>query len=220
MRALLSVSDKTGLIAFATELAGLGWDLVSTGGTAKALAGAGLPVTNVSDVTGFPEMMDGRLKTLHPKVHGGILARRHLSDDVAAMEAHGITAIDLVAVNLYPFAEVAARPDVPFDDLVEQIDIGGPSMVRAAAKNFQHVLVVVEPEDYPRVLEGLRSPEGPSPTLRFDLMRRAFAHTARYDQVIATTLDSVRVDQNRNGFVRDPVPPPALLPDVWQPALR
>jgi phosphoribosylaminoimidazolecarboxamide formyltransferase/IMP cyclohydrolase len=220
MRALLSVSDKTGLIAFATELAGLGWDLVSTGGTAKALAGAGLPVMNVSDVTGFPEMMDGRLKTLHPKVHGGILARRHLSDDVAAMEAHGITAIDLVAVNLYPFAEVAARPDVPFDDLVEQIDIGGPSMVRAAAKNFQHVLVVVEPEDYARVLEGLRSPEGPSPTLRFDLMRRAFAHTARYDQVIATTLDSVRVDQNRNGFVRDPVPPPALLPDVWQPALR
>ena len=220
MRALLSVSDKTGLVAFASELAGLGWELVSTGGTAKALAAAGLAVVNVSDVTGFPEMMDGRVKTLHPKVHGGILARRHLPDDVAAMAAHGITAIDLVVVNLYPFAQVAARPDVPFDDLVEEIDIGGPSMVRAAAKNFHHVLVVVEPEDYRRVLDALKSPDGPTPTLRFDLMRRAFAHTARYDQVIATTLESVRVDQDRNGFVRDPAPPSVLLPDVWQPALR
>jgi phosphoribosylaminoimidazolecarboxamide formyltransferase/IMP cyclohydrolase len=219
MRALLSVSDKTGLVAFATELAGLGWELVSTGGTAKALAAAGLPVLNVSDVTGFPEMMDGRVKTLHPKVHGGILARRHVAADVEAMDAHGITAIDLVAVNLYPFAEVAARSDVPFDDLVEEIDIGGPSMVRAAAKNFHHVLVVVEPEDYAPVLEALKSPEGPTPTLRFDLMRRAFAHTARYDQVIATTLEAVRVDQDRNGFVREPAPPAVFLPDVWRPVL-
>src|SRR5688572_28959730 len=219
MRALLSVSDKSGLVPFATTLAGLGWELVSTGGTARALAGAGLTVMNISDVTGFPEMMDGRVKTLHPKVHAGILARRHLAEDLAAMQAHGITAIDLIVVNLYPFAEVAARTDVAFDDLIEEIDIGGPSLVRAAAKNFRDVLVVVEPADYQRVLEALRSADGPTPALRFDLARRAFAHTAAYDRVIATTLESVRVNEDRNGFVRDVAPEPDLLPDVWQPRL-
>jgi len=171
MRALLSVSDKTGVVSFATSLAKAGWELVSTGGTAKVLAKAGLDVIGISDVTGFPEMMDGRVKTLHPKVHGGILARRHNPDDTAALNAHGIRPIDLVAVNLYPFAQAAARTDIAVDDLIEEIDIGGPSLVRAAAKNFRDVLVVVEPEDYERVVAALGAPGGPTLSLRFDLAR-------------------------------------------------
>ena len=147
-RALISVSDKTALVPFASELVRRGVTLVSTGGTARALAEAGLPVTGVSDVTGFPEMLDGRVKTLHPAVHGGILARRSRPDDLAAIAAQGIEPVDLVVVNLYPFAQAAAKPDLPFDDLVEEIDIGGPSLVRAAAKNFRDVLVVVDPADY------------------------------------------------------------------------
>src|SRR5687768_17668903 len=142
MRALLSVSDKTGLIPFASELAKRGWQLVSTGGTSKALAGAGLAVTGISDITGFPEIMDGRVKTLHPAVHGGILARRSRGDDMETLGRHKITPIDVVVVNLYPFVKAAARPDIAFDALVEEIDIGGPSMVRSAAKNFHDVLIV------------------------------------------------------------------------------
>src|SRR4051812_848306 len=133
-RAILSLSDKTGLVPFARGLAERGFELVSTGGTAKALADAGLPVANVSDVTGFPEMMDGRVKTLHPKIHGGILARRSHPDDLRLAGEHGIELVDLVVVNLYPFVETAAKPGIHFDDLIEQIDIGGPSLVRAAAK--------------------------------------------------------------------------------------
>ena len=158
-RALLSVSDKTGLVPFAQALHGRGVSLVSTGGTAKALAEAGLPVINVSDVTAFPEMLDGRVKTLHPAVHGGILARRHRPDDLEAIGGHGIQPIDLVVVNLYPFARAAANPSTGFEALIEEIDIGGPSMVRAAAKNFRDVLVVVEPADYERVLAALASPD-------------------------------------------------------------
>jgi phosphoribosylaminoimidazolecarboxamide formyltransferase / IMP cyclohydrolase len=188
MRALLSVSDKTGLVDFARGLIALGYELISTGGTARALADAGLPVTAVSDVTGFPEMMDGRVKTLHPKIHGGILARRAVPEDMKAIAAQGIAPIDIVAVNLYPFAETASKPDVAFNELVENIDIGGPSMVRAAAKNFQDVLVVVDPADYPRVLEELGRAGGPTFELRYALMRQAFAHTARYDQMIADTM--------------------------------
>jgi phosphoribosylaminoimidazolecarboxamide formyltransferase/IMP cyclohydrolase len=154
MRAILSVSDKAGLIDFARGLSARGVQLVSTGGTSGALAAAGLPVTNVSDVTGFPEMMDGRVKTLHPKIHGGILARRHRPDDLEAIAAQGVELVDLVVVNLYPFATAASNPDTPFDDLVEQIDIGGPSLLRAAGKNFRDVMVVVDPADYPRVLEA------------------------------------------------------------------
>ena len=161
-RALLSVSNKTGLVDFAAGLIQRGFELVSTGGTAKAIAAAGLPVTNVSDVTGFPEMMEGRVKTLHPLVHGGILARRDHPEHLAAAAAHGIGLIDVVAVNLYPFERAAANPDTPFDNLVEEIDIGGPSMVRAAAKNFRDVLVVVSPDDYARVLAALDEPAGPS----------------------------------------------------------
>src|SRR6478672_11669225 len=142
-RALISVSDKTGLVEFARGLVSRGFDLVSTGGTARALTDAGLPVINVSDVTGFPEMMDGRVKTLHPAVHAGILARRDHPADLAAVDQHRIGLVDVVAVNLYPFARAAANPSTAFDALVEEIDIGGPSLVRAAAKNFRHALVVV-----------------------------------------------------------------------------
>jgi phosphoribosylaminoimidazolecarboxamide formyltransferase/IMP cyclohydrolase len=191
MRALLSVSEKAGLVDLGKGLAALGVELISTGGTARALAAAGLPVVNVSEITGFPEMMDGRVKTLHPAVHGGILARRNRADDLAAIAAQNIRPIDLVVANLYPFERAASNPDTPFDDLVEEIDIGGPSMVRAAAKNFRDVLVVVDPGDYPRVLDALKRPGGPSLEFRFELMRKAFRHTAQYDGVIADTLQLV-----------------------------
>lgn len=196
-RAVLSVSDKTGLIDFARGLVERGFELVSTGGSARALGDAGLPVLNVSEVTGFPEMMDGRVKTLHPLIHGGILARRDHEADLLAARAHGIGLVDLVCVNLYPFAQTAAKPDVAFDDLVAQIDIGGPSLVRAAAKNFRDVLVVVSPADYRAVLDAIDAEGGPSPAFRFDLARRAFAHTGSYDTAIAATLDEVRVDGSR-----------------------
>ncbi len=210
-RALISVSDKTGLVPFATGLAARGFQLVSTGGTAKALADAGLPVTNVSDVTGFPEMMDGRVKTLHPLIHGGILARRSRPDDLAKAAEHGIGMIDVVAVNLYPFVKAASNPDTPFDHLIEEIDIGGPSLVRGAAKNFQDVLVVVSPADYEGVLTELDAPAGPSPAFRFELARKAFAHTGSYDSAIASTLGTVTVDGA--AFARPATPPvaPSLL---------
>jgi len=222
MRALLSVSDKSGLIPFAQALAARGWELVSTGGTANALAGAGLSVIPIHEVTGMPEMMDGRVKTLHPKVHGGILARRDHPADLASLAEHGIRAIDLVVVNLYPFAQAAAEPGLPFDDLIAQIDIGGPSLVRAAAKNFRDVLVVVDPADYDRVLAALASPGGPRVSLRFDLARRAFDHTAAYDRTIASTLGEIRVDDDRATFTRElqkPTPGIGFLPASWQPRL-
>lgn len=215
-RAILSVSDKSGLVPFATGLQARGFELVSTGGTARALADAGLPVVNVSDVTGFPEMMDGRVKTLHPKIHGGILARRAHDDDRAAAAAHGIGLIDLVCVNLYPFVETAARPGIAFDDLVEQIDIGGPSLLRAAAKNFADVLVVVRPEDYERVLAALADAGGPSAAFRFELAQRAFAHTGAYDSAIATTLQEVVADEG--GFHRPPGAAPLAPDDLLLPA--
>lgn len=193
-RAILSVSDKTGLVDFGRGLERRGFELVSTGGTARTLGEAGLAVVNVSDVTGVPEMMDGRVKTLHPRVHGGILARRSHPEDLDAARAQGIGLIDLVCVNLYPFVETAARPGIAFADLIEQIDIGGPSLVRAAAKNFHDVLVVVSPADYPAVLAALDHGDGPTPAFRFDLARRAFAHTAAYDSAIATTLAEVQVE--------------------------
>ena len=202
MRAILSVSDKTGLIDFARGLSGRGVQLVSTGGTSKALADAGLPVTNVSDVTGFPEMMDGRVKTLHPKIHGGILARRHRPDDLEAIRAQGVELVDLVVVNLYPFAKAAANPETPFDELVEQIDIGGPSLLRAAGKNFRDVMVVVDPADYPRVLEQMARPGGPTLEFKFGLMQKAFAHTAQFDALIATTLQTIRCEGET--FTRSP----------------
>jgi phosphoribosylaminoimidazolecarboxamide formyltransferase / IMP cyclohydrolase len=208
-RALLSVSDKTGLAELGAELARRKFELVSTGGTAKALADAGLAVTSVSDVTGFPEMMDGRVKTLHPLVHGGILARRSHAEDLEAARVHGIGLVDLVVVNLYPFVKTAAQPEVSVDDLIEQIDIGGPSLVRAAAKNFRDVLVVVDPQDYRAVLDALASPGSASAAFRFDLARKAFAHTAAYDAAIASTLGTIRTDDAV--FVR-PAPGEATLP--------
>jgi len=194
MRAILSVSDKSGLVEFCRALSKHGVELVSTGGTAKALTEAGLPVKNVSDVTGFPEMMDGRVKTLHPKIHAGILARRHRPDDLEALKAQGVGLVDLVVVNLYPFAKAAANPETPFEELVEQIDIGGPSLLRAAGKNFRDVMVVVDPADYPRVLEQLARPGGPTLEFKFDLMRKAFAHTAQFDGLIARTLETITCD--------------------------
>ena len=211
MRALLSVSDKTGLVDLARGLAERGVELISTGGTARALRDAGLDVAGVSDVTGFPEMMDGRVKTLHPAVHGGILARRDRPDDLSAIARQGIRPIDLVAVNLYPFARAAAAADTSFDELIEQIDVGGPSMVRAAAKNFRDVLVVVDPADYPRVLEALDDPDRLDQRLRFDLARKAFAHTAAYDRTIAAALAAVDADGGR--FTRGPMTFDGLAPD-------
>ena len=219
MRALLSVSDKTGLVPLARGLADAGWEIVSTGGTAKALTAAGLPVIGISEVTGFPEMMDGRVKTLHPKVHGGILARRGRPDDLASLAAHDIRPIDMVVVNLYPFADAAARPGLPFENLVEEIDIGGPSLVRAAAKNFRDVLVVVSPGDYNAVLAAVTSAAGAGLAFRFSLAQRAFAHTAAYDQMIAATLADVRVDEAAGEFSRDGGSSSELLPQEWHPRL-
>ena len=184
MRALLSVSDKTGLVDLARGLVPLGWELVSTGGTAKAIRDAGLPVKDISEITGVPEMMDGRVKTLHPAVHGGLLARRDLPEHMQAMREHGIDPIDLVVVNLYPFRETAAKPGIAPDAVVEQIDIGGPSMLRSAAKNFASVTVLVDPADYPRVLDAFRGGTADE-ALRRSLAEKAFAHTAAYDAAIS-----------------------------------
>jgi phosphoribosylaminoimidazolecarboxamide formyltransferase/IMP cyclohydrolase len=184
-RALLSVSDKTGLIEFAKALAGHGVDLVSTGGTAKSLAAAGLKVTDVSELTGFPEMMDGRVKTLHPKVHGGLLAIRDNAQHAQSMADHGIAAIDLLVVNLYPF-EATVDKGAGFEECIENIDIGGPAMIRAAAKNHDDVAVVVEPQDYQAVLDELAANKGATTlTLRRGLAAKAYARTAAYDSAIS-----------------------------------
>jgi len=183
-RALLSVSDKSGLIDFARGLRALEWEIISTGGTAKALRDAAIPVRDVAEVTRFPEMLDGRVKTLHPVVHGGLLARRDLEEHMTALADQGIDTIDLVAVNLYPFRETASRPNVHPDAVVEQIDIGGPSMLRSAAKNFSSVFAVVDSEDYPRVLAALQAQDD-DVDLRRTLAAKVFAHTGAYDAAIA-----------------------------------
>jgi phosphoribosylaminoimidazolecarboxamide formyltransferase/IMP cyclohydrolase len=183
VRALLSVSDKRGIVEFARRLAELGWELVSTGGTAETLRRAGIAVTPVEQVTGFPEMMDGRVKTLHPKIHGGLLARRDHPGDRAALAEHGITPIDLVAVNLYPFRQTIAQPGVTLAEAIEQIDIGGPSMLRSAAKNHAAVLIVVDPDDYAEVAGALEA-GGVPPARRRALAAKVFAHTSAYDAAI------------------------------------
>jgi phosphoribosylaminoimidazolecarboxamide formyltransferase/IMP cyclohydrolase len=184
-RALLSVSDKSGLIEFARALAAHGIDLVSTGGTAKAIAAAGLKVSDVSDLTGFPEMMDGRVKTLHPKVHGGLLAIRDNAEHAKAMKDHGIAPIDLLVVNLYPF-EATVEKGAGYEDCIENIDIGGPAMIRAASKNHDDVTVVVEPSDYQSVLDELATNKGATTlTLRRRLAAKAYARTAAYDAAIS-----------------------------------
>ena len=182
--ALLSVSDKTGLVPFARALVEThGYRLLSTGGTAKLLESEGIPVTEVSDHTGFPEMMEGRIKTLHPKIHGGLLARRDKEDHLAAAEAHGIDLIDLVVVNLYPFEATVAKPDVSFELAIENIDIGGPSMLRSAAKNHAAVTVVVDAADYDRVLTAMRTDA--LAKLRRELALKVFERTAAYEGAIA-----------------------------------
>src|SRR6478609_9442110 len=184
-RALLSVSDKTGLIEFAKALAGHGVELISTGGTAKAIAAAGLAVKDVSELTGFPEMMDGRVKTLHPKVHGGLLAIRDNKEHAESMQAHGIAPIDLLIVNLYPF-EATVDKGAGFEDCIENIDIGGPAMIRAAAKNHDDVAVVVDADDYKAVLDELTSNKGATTlALRKRLAAKAYARTAAYDAAIS-----------------------------------
>jgi phosphoribosylaminoimidazolecarboxamide formyltransferase/IMP cyclohydrolase len=187
-RALLSVSDKTGLVPFAQALSARGWTLLSTGGTARALRDAGLPVTEVSELTGHPEMMDGRVKTLHPAVHAGLLGRRAHARDVAEMTAQGYAPIDLVAVNLYPFRETVAKPGVTREEAIENIDIGGPSMLRSAAKNHESVWVVVDPADYDRVLDALDAPADEGLRLRRELAIRVYAHTSAYDGAITDFL--------------------------------
>ncbi len=186
-RALISVSDKTGILDFALELQKYGVEILSTGGTADLLRKGGIPVIQVSDYTGFPEMMDGRIKTLHPRVHGGILARRDVPEHVKSMEDHGIRPIDLVVINLYPFEQTVANKDCSLEDAIENIDIGGPAMVRSAAKNSKDVVVIVNPVDYGKILEEMKDGAVTLETRR-RLSRDAFAHTARYDSLIATYL--------------------------------
>lgn len=186
-RALISVSDKRGVDKFAAGLVALGWEIISTGGTARTLADSEIPVTTVDTVTGFPEILGGRVKTLHPAVHGAILARRESPEHLQALERHGITPIDLVAVNLYPFRETVAKPRVTYEEAIEQIDIGGPSMLRSAAKNHQDVLAIVDPRDYERVLEHLRQNDI-TEALRHQLAAKVFEHTASYDVAIAEYL--------------------------------
>ncbi len=189
-RALISVSDKNGIVEFAKELSGFGVEILSTGGTAKALKDAGVNVKDVSEHTGFPEMMDGRLKTLHPKIHGGLLMRRDNPRDKEETEANGIVPIDMVVVNLYPFEQTVSKPDVSFEDAIENIDIGGPTMIRAASKNFKDVAVVVDPDDYAKVLEEMKSGGDVSADTKIYLAKKVFSHTAQYDTLISNYLNT------------------------------
>jgi phosphoribosylaminoimidazolecarboxamide formyltransferase/IMP cyclohydrolase len=193
-RAVVSVSDKQGLAEFAKVLAELGVEILSTGGTAKSLREQGLKVIDVSEYTGFPEMMEGRVKTLHPKVHGGILADRDKPDHMAQMKAQGIARIDMVVVNLYPFEATVAKRDCTLAEAIENIDIGGPSLIRASAKNNKHVTVVVDPADYPVLAKELKENKGViSAQTNFRLARKAFEHTHHYDGAIAKYLAGVKV---------------------------
>jgi len=206
-RALLSVTDKTGLVEFAQVLAGFGVELISTGGTARALREAGLTVKDISDLTGFPEMLDGRVKTLHPLVHGGLLYIRGNAEHEAAVAAHKIKPIDMVVVNLYAFEKTAAQPGAAFGHLIENIDIGGPSMVRSAAKNFEDVAIVTRVSDYPALIEEMKKANGAalSRATRWRLAKQAFATTAAYDTAIANTLDKI---------AEAPLPTSPLAPDT------
>jgi len=190
-RAIISVTDKTGIVEFARELSGMGVEILSTGGTARALRDGGLSVTDISDHTGFPEMMDGRVKTLHPKVHGGLLGLRDNPEHRRMMETHGISPIDMVVVNLYRFEDTVAKEGVSLEEAIENIDIGGPSMLRSAAKNFKFVTVVVDPADYPAVIDEMKASNGETGLrTRFRLAKKVFGLTHRYDGAISTYLDT------------------------------
>lgn len=186
MKALISVSDKTGLVEFAKGLVALGWEILSTSGTMKLLKESGVPVTSVSDVTGFPEICDGRVKTLHPKIHGALLARRDIPEHMKELKDNDIDTIDLVCVNLYPFRETIAKPDVTMEDAVEHIDIGGPSMLRSAAKNWESVTVVCNPADYETILSEIKADGNTTRETRLKLSAKAYTHTAEYDMAIST----------------------------------
>lgn len=186
MRALVSVSDKEGVVAFAQSLRRLGWEIIATGGTMKLLRDSGVEVINISDVTGFPEICDGRVKTLHPKVHGGLLARRDDESHLEALRENSIEFIDMVCVNLYPFRQTIAKPEVTMEDAVENIDIGGPSMLRSAAKNFKDVTVVCDPSDYDRIIAEIEATGNTTVETRLELSAKAYTHTAEYDACIAT----------------------------------
>ena len=186
MRALISVSDKTGVVEFAQQLRSLGWEIIATGGTMKLIRDSGLEVINISDVTGFPEICDGRVKTLHPKVHGGLLARRDDESHLAALKENQIEFIDMVCVNLYPFRQTIAKPDVTMEDAIENIDIGGPSMLRSAAKNYKDVTVVCDPIDYAQIIEEIKASGNTTLQTRLQLSAKAYTHTAEYDSMIAT----------------------------------
>jgi phosphoribosylaminoimidazolecarboxamide formyltransferase/IMP cyclohydrolase len=218
-RAILSVTDKTGLVEFARKLAGMKVELVSTGGTAKILRESGIAVRDISNLTGFPEMMDGRVKTLHPKVHGGILHIRENADHVAAAQKHGIEPVDMVVVNLYAFEQTAARPGVKFGELIENIDIGGPAMVRSAAKNFHDVAIVTSPDDYPAIADEMAS-SGASLSLetRWRLAQKAFAMTAAYDSAISATLARTALSRSIDGPAEFHQPQPAAAD--FPPVLR
>ncbi|MFA7290811.1 MAG: bifunctional phosphoribosylaminoimidazolecarboxamide formyltransferase/IMP cyclohydrolase, partial [Rhodocyclaceae bacterium] len=214
-QALISVSDKTGVLEFAQGLAAQGVKLLSTGGTAKMLRDAGLTVTEIGDYTGFPEMLDGRVKTLHPKVHGGILARRDLPEHLATIEQHGIPTIDLVCVNLYPFAATIAKAGVTLADAIENIDIGGPAMVRSSAKNYAGVAIVTDPEDYAPLLAEMKANAGALQlATRFNLAKKAFTHTARYDSMIANWLTGL--DDGAEAQPEAAAPVPSVFPAKLQ----
>lgn len=186
--ALISVSDKSGIAEFAKELSKLGFTIISTGGTAKLLKAEGIEVVGVSDITGFPECLDGRVKTLHPKIHGGLLARRSCPEHMQTLEALGISTIDIAVINLYPFRETISKPNVTFEDAIENIDIGGPAMIRAAAKNHEDVTVITDPADYETVLSELKQNGATTYETRRRLAYKVFAHTASYDALIADYL--------------------------------
>ena len=214
-QALISVSDKTGVLEFAQGLAAQGVKLLSTGGTAKMLRDAGLAVTEIGDYTGFPEMLDGRVKTLHPKVHGGILARRDLPEHLATIEEHGIPTIDLVCVNLYPFAATIAKTGVTLADAIENIDIGGPAMVRSSAKNYAGVAIVTDPTDYQPLLDEMKANGGALQLgTRFNLAKKAFTHTARYDSMIANWLTGL--DDGAEAQPEAAAPVPSVFPAKLQ----
>ena len=200
-RALISLTDKSGIEGFATELSSLGIELLSTGGTARKLRDAGLTVIDVAEYTGFPEMLDGRVKTLHPRVHGGILNQRNNSEHRKQCELHGVKNIDIIAVNLYAFEQTVANPDCLLGDAIENIDIGGPTMLRSAAKNFHDVTVIVDPVDYPQVLDEIKHTGNTTLKTRFMLMKKVFALTTGYDKTISSWLETI--DVNTNSYFRE-----------------
>jgi phosphoribosylaminoimidazolecarboxamide formyltransferase/IMP cyclohydrolase len=193
-KAIISVSNKDGVVEFAKALESMGVEIISTGGTARTLREAGVSVKEVSEYTGFPEMLEGRVKTLHPKIHGGLLSRRNNPKDMEEIKEHGIEPIDMVVVNLYPFEETVSKPDVTFEEAIENIDIGGPTMLRSASKNFQDVAVIVDPSDYRKIIKEMKRLNGDlSYKTRFRLAKKVFKRTFKYDKAIATYLNKVKV---------------------------